>query len=254
LEPNSNAYASFTQGFKAGTLPGSAFAIEPVKPESINAWEVGYKTAGRVVRASVAGYYYNYKDIQVTTFGANGASITRNAASAHIYGLDGDLQVQVTPDLTLNLSAAYTHANYKDFPNAIATFQDLDPTSPTFPIFVNVNVDASGNAVLRAPRFSGSAGLNYRFGLAGGRMNLGGNLYYTSKFFFDAAHQLPQKGYPLLNLSATWTDPSDRFDVGLYGTNLTNAKYRTQNFIDTFANRQTWGDPIEVGAQLTYRY
>lgn len=254
LNPQSNIYASFTQGYKAGTLPGSSFDNEVVKPEHIDAWEAGYKIANRLIRFNVAGFYYNYRDIQVTSYGANGASITRNAAAAHIYGVDGDLSLQITPDFSLNASAAYTHAKYKTFRDAIGYQQILDPTSAAFGQFGTINIDASGFPVQRTPRFSGSVGGSYGMDLAGGRIALNANLFYTSKFYFDAVKQLPQKRYALLNLRATWTDPSKKLDISAYGTNVTNTKYFSANFTDTFASRAVYGAPSEFGGSVTFHF
>ncbi|MGE4430961.1 MAG: TonB-dependent receptor [Sphingobium sp.] len=254
LTPRSNVYASFTQGYKSGTLPGSAFSTTPVDPEKIDAYEVGYKVANRMVRLNIAGFYYNYRDIQVTAFGANGASMTRNAAKAEIYGIDGDLSFTVTPDLTIDIGAAYTHAEYKDFPDAIGLQQDLDPASPTYGRFLNVGIDATGFPVARTPRFAGNIGATYGMDVAGGRLMLNASLYHTSKFYFDAVKQLPQGNYSILNLRATWTDPTEHFDISIFGTNVTDTKYRLYNQVDSYSSRQTWGDPAMIGASLTVRY
>ncbi|WP_157220696.1 TonB-dependent receptor [Flavisphingomonas formosensis] len=254
LTPRSNVYASYTKGYKSGALPGSAFSFTPVKPEKIDAYEVGYKIANSKLRFNVAGYYYNYKNIQVASFFDKGVSVVRNAASAHIYGVDGDLSYAVTPDFHINLSGAYTHANYNKFENAIGYEQDLAPGSATYSLFEPINVDASGYPVLQTPRFAGSIGADYGFGLADGRMVLNANLFYTSRFYFDQAKQLPQKGYALLNLRATWTDPSGHLDLSVYATNVTDKAYRIANFTDTFASRQVWGEPRSIGGSLTFHY
>ncbi len=254
LTPRSNVYASFTQGYKSGTLPGSSFSTTPVDPEKIDAYEVGYKIANRAIRLNVAGFYYNYRDIQVTAFGANGASTTRNAAKAEIYGIDGDLAINITPDFTIDLGAAYTHAKYKNFPDAIGLQQNLDPASPTYGQFVNIGIDATNFPVARTPRFAGNIGATYGVDVGGGRLVLNANLFHTSRFYFDAVKQLPQKNYQILNLRATWTDPTDHFDVSIFGTNVTDTKYRAYNQVDTYSSRQTWGDPAMIGGSLTVRY
>ncbi|MFW2829195.1 TonB-dependent receptor [Sphingomonas sp. ID0503] len=254
LTPQSNVYASFTKGYKSGTLPGSSFSLVPVKPEKIDAWEVGYKISNRAIRFNIAAYYYDYKDIQVTAYGAAGASITRNAAAARIYGLDGDLTFQLTPDFDVTLSGAYTNAKFKSFPDAIGFQQDLNPANATYGQFLAINIPADDFPVQRSPKFAGSIGANYHVDVAGGKLALNGNLFYTSRFYFDSVKQLPQKEYALLNLRATWTDPSDHYDFSIFGTNVTSTKYRVQNFTDTFASRQVWGEPAVYGAQVTVRY
>jgi iron complex outermembrane receptor protein len=254
IDSQSSVYGSFTEGYKSGTLPGSSFAFTPVRPEKIDAFEVGYKIANNAVQFNAAAFYYNYKDIQVTAYGANGASVTRNAAVAHIYGLDGDLTWNVTSDFTLNVSGAYTHARYANFPNAIGFRQDVVPTSPTYGQFGTYNVNADGLQVQRTPEFAGSVGASYGFNLGGGRLVLNANVFYTSKFYFDAVEQLPQDSYALLNLRSTWTDHSSRYSVSVFGTNVTSEKYFAQNFTDTFASRAVYGPPALVGGTFTVHF
>jgi iron complex outermembrane receptor protein len=254
FDEESSAYLSFTEGYKAGALPGSAFSFTPVEPEKIHAFEVGYKLAAGKVHADIAAFYYNYMDIQVTAYGAGGTSITRNAADAHIYGLDGELTYQLTSAFTLNLAGTYTHARYTDFPNAIGFEQDRNPASPTYGQFDTVQIDATGFQVQRTPAFAGDLGGNYGFALGGGKLVTSGNLYYTSKFYFDAVEQLPQGGYALLNLRATWTDPSGRIDFSVFGNNVTSKKYFAANFTDTFASRAVYGAPALFGGSITYRF
>jgi iron complex outermembrane recepter protein len=255
LTPASNVYASFTQGYKAGGLPASAFSLIPVQPETIDAYEVGYKLATGRVHASVATFFYNYKNIQVTTYGAGGASDTVNAALAHSYGVDGDLAVQVTQDLELTLNGGFTHAYYVSFPNATATSQNLNPASPGFGTISLVPFDATGLPTERTPRFSGSIGADYGFSvIGGGRVVLNANLFYTTHFNFDVAGQLPQNAYGLVNLRATWTDPSGHFDVSAYANNVGNTAYYIQSFTDPYASRATFGAPRIIGGSVTYHY
>jgi iron complex outermembrane receptor protein len=254
LTPDSNVYGSYTQGYKPGGLPASAFSLVPVQPETIDAYEIGYKTAQSIVRANVAGFFYQYKNIQVTSYGAGGQSETVNAADAHIYGVDGDLTVQVTRDLELTLSAGWTHARYINFPNATATTQNLNPASPTYGTISLVPYNASGNPVERTPDFSGTIGGNYGFDVAGGRLVVNSNLFYTSKFYFDVAEQLPQGSYAILNARATWTDPSKRYDFSIYGTNLTSRQYYIASFTDPYASRAVFGDPAMFGGQVTIHF
>ena len=254
IDSQSSVYASFTEGYKSGTLPGSSFSLTPVLPEKIDAFEVGYKIATGEVQFNTAAFYYNYKDIQVTAYGANGTSVTRNAAVAHIYGLDSDLTWSVTPDFTLNVSGVYTHARYADFPNAIGFQQNLVPTSPSYGQFGTFNVNANGYQVQRTPDFAGSVGASYGFNLGGGRLVLNANVYYTSKFYFDAVQQLPQDSYSLLNLRGTWTDRSGRYSASLFGTNVTSQKYFAANFTDTFGSRAVYGPPALVGGTFTVHF
>ncbi|WP_168854393.1 TonB-dependent receptor [Novosphingobium sp. ERN07] len=254
LTPRSNVYASYSQGYRSGGLPGSAFSTIPVKPEKIDAFELGYKNAEGPLNLNLAAFYYNYRDIQVTSYGAGGQSFTVNAAAAHIYGLDGDLTYAFSPDFSVTLAGTYTHAKYTDFPNALGRYLDPTDTNPDHPFLGAFQVDASGKRVERTPSFAGSVSANYGFDLAGGHMALSGNVFYTGSYFFDPAHQLKQPTYTLVNLRATWTDPSDHLDLAIFGKNITNAKYYVANFVDPYSARARFGQPAIFGGSISYRY
>jgi iron complex outermembrane receptor protein len=254
LSPRSNVYASYSQGYRSGGLPGSAFSTVPVKPEHIDAFELGYKNAEGPLNLNLAAFYYNYRDIQVTSYGAGGQSFTVNAAAAHIYGLDGDLTYAITPDFSVTLAGTYTHAKYTDFKNALGRYLDPTDTNPDHPYLGAFQVDASDSRVERTPSFAGSFSANYGFDLGGGRMNLSGNVFYTGSYFFDPAHQLKQPSYTLVNLKATWTDPSNHLDLSVFGKNITNEKYYVANFVDPYSARARYGQPAMFGGSITYRY
>jgi len=243
---NSNVYASFTQGYKAGALPASSFSTVPIEPESIDGYEVGFKTFTGPLRLDLAAFYYDYQDVQVTSYGAGGSSVTVNAAGVESYGVDAMIAWDVTPDLTLTLNGGWTQAEYTSFPNATGFVFNAGLGTIT-----TVLVDASGTRVERTPEFSGNFAVDYGFDLGGGRMGLNANLFYTGDFTFDAAGLLPQDSYTLLNVRATWTDPSERFDFSVFGTNLTDETYFVSSFIDPYAARAVYGDPALWGVSLT---
>jgi iron complex outermembrane recepter protein len=224
-----------------------------VKPEKIGATELGYKVAEGPLRFSAAAFYYDYKDVQVTTYEFFSSTVA-NAAAVHIYGLDADLTYQVTPDFEFTFSGAYAHAIYASFPNASAWSQNLNPASPNYGVISQISIDATGLPVERTPSFSGSLSADYGFDVAGGRLVVNGNLFYTAKYYFDVAEQAPQNAYSLLNLRATWTDPKKRYDISVFGTNVTNTKYYIQSFIDPSAFRSTYGEPAMFGGSVTFHF
>ena len=61
----------------------------PVSPEHVSAFEVGYKYAGAALSFDASAFYYDYKDLQVSTYFATSALID-NAATSRIYGADAE--------------------------------------------------------------------------------------------------------------------------------------------------------------------
>ena len=254
VDRSTNVYASYNRGYKAGFLPISAFAVAPkIKPEKIDAFEVGFKTAKGPFRFESSAFYYNYKDLQVAAY-IGVTSIFRNAATSRIWGLDSSLTAQITDAFDISVSGTYTHAKYRDFQGAVAYAQDNDPTSPTFSLFNTFPTDASGNVMPRAPKFMGNLNLHYRVDLGGGKLDLNANGYYTTKFYYDAPHQFSQGAYGLVNLRATYTTPDERFAFSVYGTNVTDTKYRNQVLPGTYAVQQTYGEPAAIGVSATFNY
>lgn len=254
IDRSTNVYASYNRGYKAGFLPISAFAIAPkIKPEKIDAFEIGFKTAKGPFRFEGSAFYYNYKDLQVAAY-IGVTSIFRNAATSRIWGLDSSLNAKLTDNFDITLSGTYTNAKYRNFQGAVAYAQDLVPGSPTFSLFNTFATDASGNTMPRAPKFNANVNLHYGLDLAGGKLDLNANGYYTTGFFYDSPHQFRQGAYGIVNLRATYTTPDKRFAFSVYGTNVTDTKYRNQVLPGTYAIQQTFGEPAAIGASVTFNY
>lgn len=258
---DSSTYASFTRGYKAGILNVGGQSQQPVRPEKINAFEVGYKYDDRVLAIDLAGYYYDYKDLQVSSY-QNGAAQIRNAASSEIYGLEAQLRYKLSTDFNVNGGAAWTHARYKSFPNA-PYYSYCDPTAPaTSALFcasgagtlTQTTTDASGLHMQRAPEFTFNLGASYGLDVAKGRLLLSGNLYYSGDFYFDPAEQFRQDAYEVLSLRAEWTDPSDHFSIAVFGDNVTNKRFQTQVLFNTLGIGSVWNTPVTYGVQFGAKF
>ncbi len=264
---DSSIYGSFTKGYKAGILNVGGLSQLPVKPENINAFEVGYKFDNRTLAVDLAGFYYDYKNLQVSSF-QSGAAQIRNAASSEIYGAEAQMRYRASEAFNIYGGVALTHARYKSFPNA-PYYSYCDPTAantsllwcvpPSFGglgagALVQGLTDASGFHMQRAPDFTGNLGASYGYNLMGGRFTLSGNLYYTSSFYFDPEQQFRQDGYEVLSLRAQWVDPSDRFTLAVYGDNLTNQRYQTQVLFNTLGIGSIWNAPKSWGVSLGAKF
>ncbi len=80
-----NVYASYSQGFKSGGYQYTPLTAEQAgsvfDPEQIDAYEAGIKTVlgGGIARVNAAIFYYDYKDLQVSTVVDLGVAVTRRA-------------------------------------------------------------------------------------------------------------------------------------------------------------------------------
>jgi iron complex outermembrane receptor protein len=244
----SSVYASYTKGYKPGMINVGGNVFDEniyIKPEKISAWEVGFKYEQHGFAFDTAAYYYDYSNLQVSSYNGT-ASLITNAASARIYGVEAQGRFTPFEGFDLNVAAGYTDAKYKNFDTA--PFYDLSQ-----PFLYTIGPrpgGASGQQMLRAPKFTGSLGARYSLDLGGGRLALSGNLYHTSSFAFDASGQFRQPGYETLGLRAEWTDPSDHYTIALFGDNVTGERYRTQTLPSVFGIGNVWSYPTTVGASI----
>lgn len=121
-------YASYAHGYKAGGFnPG----IQPgltvpatYKPEAIDAFEVGTKNIliDGMLQANGDVYYYDYKDMQVSTI-FNNTSVNQNI-DATIWGVEGQFVWQATNRLQFNLNFGNTNTS-------IGNTLQVDPRNPT---------------------------------------------------------------------------------------------------------------------------
>jgi iron complex outermembrane receptor protein len=113
----SSIYASFSEGYKAAIIDvggscqdGPAFKCNPIKPEDVDAYEVGYKFESHGFSNEVAAYYYNYKNLQVSEFLGNAQAYIVNAAQSYEITdtIVHDTPLTHSPDYTATLGARYT--------------------------------------------------------------------------------------------------------------------------------------------------
>ena len=211
------AYVSYNRGFKSGGYNGVALTVPPFRPESIDAYEVGFKSTllDRRVRFNGAFYYYDYKDVQVKLQVATGTA-TYNGPSAEIYGVDLDLEVKPTDNLYMKFGYQYAHGKYKDFTGAL--FAQQAPLG----YYLVTPGDASGNRTVLTPKHTLAASAFYDIDLGPSKLTLNGSYYYNSGYFTEPDNLLKQKSYNLVNASVKWTGPNENVSVTVWGQNLTN--------------------------------
>jgi len=269
FEKDSNVYASVSRGFKSAIFNVSS-PFNSVLPEKITAYELGYKTAQRWFRFDTAAYYYDYKNLQVSSLTAvnnQQVIITTNAASAKIYGIDAQITAHPTEALNVSATLNYSHARYRKYlgavvsiPNAVTGLNSSACPALTPPLCVQ---DWSGRRMLRAPDWSGNLAADYTIPAPVGSVTLAGNLSYQSfslptKSDFalggGSGYRYGQPAYALMNLRATWTSPDDRWKVTAYGTNIFDKGYYIVNTGTSLSDYHVYGEPRMYGAKVEYSF
>lgn len=224
LTENILAYASATRGFKSGFYNVSNPTNPAVRPQVVDAYEVGFKTEffDRRVRFNTSAFWYDFSNIQVRLNGITGP-IFDNAAKGRIRGFDIDFEARPIPALQIQGGLTYLDSEYLNFANG-PTFA----ISPTGGIVALPNTDQAGNNLVRAPKWAASIGAQYTIELGDtGSLTLAGNYYYNDGFFFDPQNRVAQPSYNLLNASATWAI-NENFSLQFWAKNITDEEYFAQ--------------------------
>ena len=243
------AYLSTSNGFKSGGFNTGSPGTAPYQPETVTAYEIGAKSDlwDRHLRWNNSVYYYDYKNLQTQVLVTSGVISIANAASAHIYGLDSDMQALITEAFHVNSAFSYNHATYASYPGALLS----SPSGGT-----NSAVgSARGNFLPFAPEFTFNLGGDYSWTLPLGGINLAANAYYNQGFYFEADNVIRQDAYVDLTSNLKWTAPGDHFWISLFGRNLLDK--RTIGYATTQSNGThllEWAAPrtygISIGAKL----
>ncbi|MBB6255239.1 TonB-dependent receptor [Nitrospirillum iridis] len=234
FSPELLAYASYNRGFKGGSFTAMAFPEVVLKPEVLDAYEVGLKSdlLNRRLRVNVAAFYYDYQNIQVNQI-QNGLLFVYNAQGAHSYGMDADIEAQVTNHLSFNAGVSLLHARYTSFPAAFLTT----------PLQTGGNavgtVDASGNHLQNTPDFTFNLGGRYIIPISFGDITVAANYYYNGGYYTAPENRLKQPHYNVLDASVTWTSTDDRYSLRFWAKNLTDQFYTTQMDATNFGD--SWG-------------
>jgi len=249
LNERSNLFLTYSKGFKTGVtqlpycVPTATFDCSPAKPETVTAWEGGYKSGGPTHTLSVSVFHYTYKDLQLLVFDGVGAN-TQNATSAKITGVDADALFSVGSGLSVRGAVSWIpKAEFDEFPNAAVFF------SPT------PTIDATGSRLLRTPKITASAGLDYVRPLQNGA-NLDANLtlYYSSSYNWEVTEQLVTDAYTTLGARVGYKLANSPVKFSLYGKNLTNEHHIQGTLISGAAFLEFYAPPREVGLQAELNF
>lgn len=257
------AYATYARGNKFGGLnlanitTTGQFAANPViRPETIDSYEIGAKTswADGHVTANVAAFWTDVKDYQTTIVDVerNGVSFFTNAAKVRTRGIEADFRATPTRWLTLYGSGTYDDARYISYANAPCP---IEITGRTL-------CDLSGQRLPGVSRWAASTGGEVRgpLGLNFGQdaeVYAGGDYSYRSATNSTASlsrySDIP--GYDLLNLRLGVRARDGRYDIQLWGRNVTNSRYYLSlSANNTGAIAATFGDPRTYGLTLRTKW
>ena len=284
-------YATYSQGFKGGSFdprgqttaapdlnqdgirsPEEIFDFMQFDPEEVDSYEIGWKSNmfDNRVQSSLAGFYMDYKDIQVpgsvgidtNNDGINDTftGVTTNAGAGTLWGVEfestavlGEAIFNDSDMFTTGVSVGYIDAQYDEFIDAFG-------------------VDVADQRVFQnTPEWTGSLRLAYdtpfNILLKEGRLTINQLTSYRSESSqFEVRSPLDQEAYTLFDLSLRWQENDSPWGFSLSGKNLSDERYKVAgyNFINPVTGLPTlglegvqsafYGDPRTVTFGIDYNF
>lgn len=246
------AYVSYDRGFKSGGYNNSGLNDPPTEPEILTAYQAGIKSEwfDRRLRVNVAGYIYQYENIQLQSI-PFGTSVLFNAAEAESHGVE--LELAALPDvafgrLELGTTIAYQQGEYVDFPAGVGT-----TPNPAGGNFV-YNADFSGNTMVRLPEWTISNTINYEWPILGGEASANLVWTYNSGFFFEADNRVDQDAFNMVNGELAYAPDGAHWRVRLFGANLLDEVVIQQISAGTVGDQSSYAPPRTYGIGVDWRF
>ncbi|HWH22453.1 MAG TPA: TonB-dependent receptor, partial [Allosphingosinicella sp.] len=198
-------YASYSKGYKSGgfDMRGDFFlfpeTVEGYDPETVDAYEMGMKAyaAGGNLFFSLAGFYSDYKDQQITTqypMPSGIASVFENAGDSRIKGLEAEMRATITDNFSMTAMLGLIDADFK-------RYLAFNPT-------LMQRVDVADQRVFQnTPKLTFGLTPTFSKDLAGGRLSFTPSISHRSAYSqFEIPNALlDEDGYTLVDASLVWT-------------------------------------------------
>ena len=218
VDPDHTLYASAGKGFRYGgnnqPVPFNFCGIHApttFAPDSLWNYEVGSKNSllNRRLTVNASAYLIDWDDVQVFNRLPCTYYFTQNAGKIRSKGVELETAFKLTRQASVGVNASYNHASARDTVLTGIPAQNIP----------------AGSRVPYAPRFSASATASYTIPLAGtDEIGLAASYAYRGEAFTNFA--ATQGSYARIEssntLNATVTYRTRGYEVGLFGTNLTN--------------------------------
>ncbi|MFC4596274.1 TonB-dependent receptor [Sphingobium tyrosinilyticum] len=258
------AYASFAKGQKSGGINMSGLPVNSanqavlatavVRPETNSTWEAGLKTRlleGALV-FNINGYHVDVKDFQANIVDNSATVAPRsylaNIPKVRVKGIEFDASAALGSHLTLRASGAYADGEYASYPNGPCPIERTGSST--------ARCDLTGNALPGLPKWTGSAGGEYRAPLKGGELFLRADAVTRTRVRGEATGSAYTviKGYTLVNGSVGYR--AGQWELALFARNLFDRDYMQNLTVQAGNSGLIVGTPSEprtIGVTLRTR-
>ncbi len=246
-------YANYSRGYRSGAFNGQAFfdpsETAPVKPEILDAFELGFKSElmGKRIRLNGAVFYYDYSDQQFLQVGASGVQNLVNIDESSVLGAELETTALLTESLTIRAGLGWLDAEI-----------DQGVLNQGLP----EENDLKGNALIQAPDLNFNISLNYDTPLGDlGTLMFNVDANWVGDQFYDIADQssglYEESDYWLSNARVTFDAADDRYSIAAYVKNIADTQYFVQRIgLAAFGADMVGisGAPRTWGLEATYRF
>ncbi len=268
-------YGTWSRGYKGQgydlELTANFASQRPVRPETVNAYELGFKGQSPDGRFSLntALFYAKYHDLQIQSTIAPNVSVPTNAGSSVSKGVEVEFTARPVAGLSFNGGVTYLDATYDADRIACALPAQANPVvlaarqaEPYNQCYRNSNGTLQNLQDVRlpnAPRWRGNVSVRYDQDIPGtalaGFVQVTGNAQTAVGFSFEQDQALRQRGYATVDLSIGARTQDDRYQLTLFVRNLTDKAYalglQRDNIITNAANP---GNLLYFTAKESSRY
>jgi iron complex outermembrane receptor protein len=231
-------YASYSRGYRASAFNAQAYflptELNVAKPETVNAFEVGFKSQffGRAVTFNGSAFYYAYKNQQALSIDPDTVAQTLvNIPTSRMAGAEFELSARPAPHIRLNAGLGLLSTKIRT-----GTIS---------------GVVLAGNRLPNAPSVSLTAGAEWDvIDTDGGKLTLGVDGNHNSKQYFELMNEdrIAQKGYVVVNGRVAYRSGDGQYGIAAWAKNLFN-RYYFRSSIDVTG----FGfDFFQVGEPRTY--
>ncbi|KAA9001272.1 TonB-dependent receptor [Affinibrenneria salicis] len=237
--PQWRGYVNIAQGYKPlgyNLAPSSVDDANGYDRERSISYETGVRYTGGDVRASLAVYQVDSKDVQLYGDGDMGNQTLRNIGDTRSVGVEFNTEWDMTRQWMLSAGGFVNDATFRRFEDSSACTGCKDNDVPMAPGY-GLTLAAKGSVrvgdTLLRPQLS---------------------VRRTGAHYFDSANTLRQNAYTLVDAALAW-NPTHSLELTLYAQNLTDRDYRTYGFsYGATGNFAQVAPGRTVGLMATYTY
>ncbi len=256
LPDGSMIYGKASKGYRTGGYNlRVAFSVDSgqaVRPETVLEYELGVKTdlAGGALRLNAAMFFDDYDDMHeiavVDTAAGLPATITENAASAEVFGMEAEARLRLSGAFDVDAHFGYLDTEYTEY-------------------LRSDGLDFSGHPLIGAPEWTTGIGAQYSNTLGFGEMFFRIDYQWRAEVDYEGGTgesiAFPGIGvrdsYGLLNARLSFDISDWNATIALWGRNLTDEAFETQVIVNNTGlgvTTQIMGAPRTYGISFTKRF